>query len=41
MYKEKGDKEKAREQFKRSIEFWEELGNKVKVEEVKKEMEKL
>jgi tetratricopeptide (TPR) repeat protein len=38
MFADKGDKEKARERFEKSIEVYERLGNKKKVEEVKKEM---
>lgn len=41
MFADKGDKAKAREQFEKSIAVYEKLGNKVKVEEVKKELEKL
>ena len=41
MLFDKGDKDRAREQFEKSIEAFEKLGNKVKVEEVRKEMEKL
>lgn len=41
MYKERKDSEKAKEQFKHAIEIYEKLGNKEKVEEVRKEMEKL
>ncbi|MEW5760925.1 MAG: tetratricopeptide repeat protein [Candidatus Thermoplasmatota archaeon] len=41
MLIDKGDKEKAIEEFKESISFYEKLGNKLLVEEVKKELEKL
>ncbi|MBU2565013.1 MAG: tetratricopeptide repeat protein [Candidatus Thermoplasmatota archaeon] len=41
MFADKGDKTGAREQFQKSIEVYEKLGNKQKVEEVKREMEKL
>ncbi|MEW6070579.1 MAG: tetratricopeptide repeat protein [Candidatus Thermoplasmatota archaeon] len=41
MFADKGDKEKAKEKFEKSIEFYEKLSNKQKVEELKKELEKL
>ena len=41
MYKAKGDGDKAREEFQNAVYAFEKLGNKAKVEEVKREMEKL
>ncbi|RLI77002.1 hypothetical protein DRP04_12010 [Archaeoglobales archaeon] len=41
MLADKGDRAKAREMFEKAIACYEKLGNKVKVEEVKKELEGL
>ena len=41
MLADKGDKDRAKEQYEKAISVYEKLENKAKAEEIRKEMEKI